>query len=62
MTAVGETVKIEFSIFREGNFKDTQFQFSYFQSSEKRVVFDEKRRQCDMNRFYSITFGDFVML
>ncbi len=58
----GETLKIEFSIIREGYYDDTRFQFRYFQEDGTGKLFDDKGRQYDMNRFYSLDSDNFTML
>jgi len=57
----GETIVIEFSIIREDYYADNYYQFRYFQSEGKGKLFDDKGRQCDMNRLYIIPSDDFKM-
>ncbi|MDR3246866.1 MAG: DUF3872 domain-containing protein [Prevotellaceae bacterium] len=57
----GESVALEFSIVREGNYTGTTYKFRYFQSDGKGILSNSKGDAIPMNRFQEIENDDFVL-
>ncbi len=57
----GETVALEFSIVREGNYAGTTYKFRYFQSEGEGMLTNDKGQIIPVNRFQSIASDDFVL-
>lgn len=57
----GESVDLEFSIVREGNYNGTSFKFRYFQSEGEGILSTDKGKIIPVNRFQSIVSDDFVL-
>ena len=58
----GETVAIEFTIHREGHYKNTQYSFRYFQDEGEGFLMNSKGEQLSMNRFHQIENDQFTLL
>lgn len=56
----GETVDLEFSIIREGNYTGTAYRFRYFQDKGEGVL-SYKGKTVSMNRFQDIDSDNFVL-
>ncbi|KAA6328313.1 hypothetical protein EZS27_022768 [termite gut metagenome] len=56
----GESVALEFSILREGNYSETAYKFRYFQS-EGTGILTYKGQAVPVNRFQGIASDDFVL-
>lgn len=57
----GESVDLEFSIVREGNYAGTTYKFRYFQSEGEGLLSTAKGQIIPVNRFQPIAFDDFVL-
>jgi hypothetical protein len=57
----GETVNLEFSIIREGYYRETTYKFRYFQS-EGEGILSYKGEAVPMNRFREIETDGFVLV
>jgi hypothetical protein len=57
----GESVDLEFSIVREGNYTGTTYQYRYFQSEGEGLLTTDKGQIIPVNRFQSVAFDDFVL-
>lgn len=57
----GESVDLEFSIVREGNYNGTSFKFRYFQSEGEGLLTTNKGQIIPVNRFQSIASDNFVL-
>lgn len=57
----GETVALEFSIIREGQYTGTSFHFRYFQSKGTGILSHESQ-PLPMNRFQPIASDNFVLV
>jgi hypothetical protein len=57
----GQSVNLEFSIVREGNYTGTTYQFRYFQSEGEGLLTDSKGKIITMNRFQSIASDNFIL-
>lgn len=57
----GESVDLEFSIVREGNYDGTTYQFRYFQSEGEGLLTTDKGQSIPVNRFQPIASDDFVL-
>lgn len=58
----GETVAIEFTIHREGHYKNTQYSFRYFQDEGEGFLMNSRGEQLSMNRFHQIESDQFTLL
>ena len=58
----GESVALEFSIVREGEYTGASYKFRYFQSDGEGSLKDDKGKAIPVNRFQSITSDDFVLI
>jgi hypothetical protein len=56
----GESVALEFSILREGNYSGTVYRFRYFQS-EGAGILTYQGKNVPMNRFQDIKSDDFIL-
>jgi hypothetical protein len=56
----GETVALEFSIVREGYYKEAAYKFRYFQS-EGEGLLSYRGKTIPMNRFQDISTDNFVL-
>jgi hypothetical protein len=56
----GETVALEFSIVREGYYKEAAYRFRYFQS-EGEGLLNYRGKAVPVNRFQDITADNFVL-
>jgi hypothetical protein len=56
----GETVDLEFSIVREGYYKETAYKFRFFQS-EGEGILSYKGKAVSVNRFQEIDSDNFVL-
>lgn len=56
----GKTVALEFSIIREGYYKEAAYRFRYFQS-EGEGILNYRGKAVPMNRFQNIPSDDFVL-
>ena len=59
--AKGQSVDLEFSILREGYYKETEYKFRYFQSEGAGILTDSEGNSISMNRFQKISADDFVL-
>jgi hypothetical protein len=57
----GETVALEFSIVREGYYRETAYKFRYFQSEGEGRLTDSYGTAIPVNRFRDISSDDFVL-
>ena len=57
----GETVALEFSIVREGNYAGTTYKYRYFQSEGEGMLTSSKGQIIPVNRFQPIASDDFVL-
>ncbi len=57
----GESVALEFSIVREGNYAGTTYKYRYFQSEGEGSLKDGKGKVIPVNRFQTIASDDFVL-
>ncbi len=57
----GESVALEFSIVREGNYDGTTYKFRYFQSEGEGMLTNNKGQTIPVNRFQPIAADDFVL-
>lgn len=57
-----ETIPLEFTIIRDGVYKDNCYSFRYFQSDGKGTLMDDKGEHFAFNRFYSLESDTFKIL
>lgn len=57
----GQSVDLEFSILREGNYSGTSFRFRFFQSEGAGTLTDATGQPLAMNRYHAIPSDDFVL-
>lgn len=57
----GETVALEFSIVRDGYYRETAYKFRYFQSEGEGRLTDSYGMAISVNRFRDIPSDDFVL-
>lgn len=57
----GQSVDLEFSIVREGDYTGTTYKYRYFQSEGEGLLTDTKGKIIPMNRFQTIASDDFVL-
>lgn len=57
----GESVDLEFSIVREGNYDGTSFMFRYFQSEGEGLLTTNKGQIIPVNRFQPIASDNFLL-
>ncbi|MEG2340029.1 MAG: TraQ conjugal transfer family protein [Odoribacter sp.] len=58
----GETTAIEFTIVREGQYKNATYSFRYFQLDGIGTLTDDAGNPYPMNRFHAITNDEFTVL
>ncbi len=57
----GESVALEFSIVREGNYDGTTYKYRYFQSEGEGLLTNDKGQAIPVNRFQPIASDDFML-